>query len=141
MFSYGRRSPKTRTVSEPSLGGERRCGFAGRETALVGLAMVRGAVVEALRRCAACDLIHVKPRHGRSTPVIRISNRGRFGRALAVATIGYAVEHGACTHDGSAALARHALNARRRATRTGYLLCKAHPESPDKIDAVYATVG
>jgi hypothetical protein len=59
---------------------------------------------------------------------------------LAVATLGSAIENGACTHDGSAALTRHVLNARRRATRTGYLLYKAHPESPDKIDAAYAAV-
>jgi hypothetical protein len=32
------------------------------------------------------------------------------------------------------------LNARRRAFRTGYLLYKAYPDSPDKIDAAYAAV-
>lgn len=58
----------------------------------------------------------------------------------AVANLGHAIENGACTHDGSAALTRHILNARRRANRTGYLLYKAHPESPDKIDAAYAAV-
>ncbi len=57
---------------------------------------------------------------------------------LAVSTLGHAIENGVCTHDGSAALTRHVLNARRRATRTGYLLYKAYPESPDKIDAAYA---
>jgi phage terminase large subunit-like protein len=57
-----------------------------------------------------------------------------------VATLGHAIDNGACTHGGSAALTRHVLNARRRATRTGYLLYKAHPESPDKIDAAYAAV-
>ena len=45
----------------------------------------------------------------------------------AVATLGQAIENGVCTHDGSAALTRHVLNARRRANRTGYLLYKAHP--------------
>lgn len=59
---------------------------------------------------------------------------------LAVATLGHAIENGVCTHDGSAALSRHILNARRRANRTGYLLYKAHPESADKIDAAYAAV-
>lgn len=44
------------------------------------------------------------------------------------------------THDGSAALTRHVLNARRRDTRTGYLIFKAYPDSPDKIDAAYAAV-
>lgn len=42
--------------------------------------------------------------------------------------------------DGSAALMRHMLNARRRSTRTGYLLYKQFPDSPDKIDAAYAAV-
>lgn len=44
------------------------------------------------------------------------------------------------THNGGAALVRHLLNARRRTTRTGYLLYKAYPDSPDKIDAAYAAV-
>ena len=34
----------------------------------------------------------------------------------------------------------HMLNARRRSTRSGYLLYKQFPESPDKIDAAYAAV-
>ena len=59
---------------------------------------------------------------------------------LAVATLGQAIENGVCTHDGSAALTRHVLNARRRAMRAGYLLYKAYPESPDKIDAAYAAI-
>ncbi len=54
--------------------------------------------------------------------------------------MGLAIMNGEVTHDGSAALTRHVLNARRRATRTGYLLYKAHPESPDKIDAAYAAI-
>jgi hypothetical protein len=32
------------------------------------------------------------------------------------------------------------LNARRRNFRAGYLLYKAYPDSPDKIDAAYAAV-
>lgn len=44
------------------------------------------------------------------------------------------------THDGTFALTRHVTNARRRKTRTGYLLYKAYPDSPDKIDAAYAAV-
>lgn len=44
------------------------------------------------------------------------------------------------SHDGSAVLTRHILNARRRSTRSGYLLYKAYPDSPDKIDAAYAAV-
>lgn len=45
-----------------------------------------------------------------------------------------------CTLDGSSVLIRHMLNARRRAARSGYLLYKAFPDSPDKIDAAYAAV-
>ncbi|OZE92463.1 hypothetical protein CH298_02705 [Rhodococcoides fascians] len=44
------------------------------------------------------------------------------------------------THDGSSALTRHILNARKRPTRSGYLIHKAYPDSPDKIDAAYAGV-
>lgn len=44
------------------------------------------------------------------------------------------------THDGSAALTRHVLNARRRKSKQGYLLYKAYPDSPDKVDAAYAAV-
>lgn len=51
-----------------------------------------------------------------------------------------AVVNGEVTHDDSPALMRHVLNARRRTTRTGYLLYKAYPDSPDKIDAAYAAM-
>ncbi|TYR15617.1 hypothetical protein [Corynebacterium urealyticum] len=37
-------------------------------------------------------------------------------------------------------LLTHMLNARRRSTRTGYLLYKQFPESPDKIDGAYAAM-
>lgn len=40
----------------------------------------------------------------------------------------------------SPGLMRHFMNARRRSTRTGYLLYKAFPDSPDKVDAAYAAV-
>lgn len=60
------------------------------------------------------------------------------GASDAVKALHAAIEHGECTHDGSAALTRHVLNARRRAVRTGYLLYKSYPDSPDKIDAAYA---
>lgn len=67
--------------------------------------------------------------------------RGKDVKAIeAVKAMHAAIEHGECTHDGSAALTRHVLNARRRASRTGYLLYKAYPDSPDKIDAAYAAV-
>lgn len=42
------------------------------------------------------------------------------------------------THNGSPGLFRHMLNARRRPTKTGYLLFKQYPDSPNKIDGAYA---
>jgi phage terminase large subunit-like protein len=42
------------------------------------------------------------------------------------------------THDGSRALTRHILNARRRIGRSGLTISKAHPDSKDKIDAAIA---
>lgn len=51
-----------------------------------------------------------------------------------------AVVNGELKHDGSSTLTRHVLNARRRVTRTGYLIYKKFPESPDKIDAAYAAL-
>lgn len=42
------------------------------------------------------------------------------------------------SHDGSSALTRHLLNARKSSTKHGYLLYKKFPESPDKIDGAYA---
>ncbi|NEW49345.1 hypothetical protein GV792_04715 [Nocardia cyriacigeorgica] len=49
-----------------------------------------------------------------------------------------AIATGEMSHDGSGALTRHVLNARRRPTNTGYLLYKKYPDSPDKIDSAYA---
>lgn len=51
-----------------------------------------------------------------------------------------AVVDGELTHDGSFALTRHILNARRRATRSGIQIAKAHPDSAQKIDAAVAAV-
>jgi len=44
------------------------------------------------------------------------------------------------THDGSLPLTRHVLNARMRPASRGYLIYKAYPESPQKIDAAYAAI-
>lgn len=44
------------------------------------------------------------------------------------------------TMSDSPRLIAHMLHARRRTTRSGYLLYKAYPDSPDKIDAAYALV-
>lgn len=51
-----------------------------------------------------------------------------------------AIVNNECSHDGGSALTRHVLNSRRRARPSGYLLYKAFPDSPDKIDAAYAAV-
>lgn len=44
------------------------------------------------------------------------------------------------THDGSYALSRHVLNARRRPSRAGLQIAKEHPDSSRKIDAAIAAV-
>jgi hypothetical protein len=44
------------------------------------------------------------------------------------------------THDGSSALTRHALNARRRVSRVGVQISKEHPDSERKIDGIVAAV-
>ncbi|AZS11758.1 terminase large subunit [Gordonia phage Nina] len=49
-----------------------------------------------------------------------------------------AIANGEISHDGAPNLTRHVLNARKRATRSGYLLYKKYPDSPDKIDGAYA---
>lgn len=51
-----------------------------------------------------------------------------------------AVVDGELTHDGSYALTRHVLNARRRPTRAGVTIAKEHPDSSRKIDAAIAAV-
>jgi hypothetical protein len=47
---------------------------------------------------------------------------------------------GDLTHDGSAILTRHVLNARKRPTKVGEQLYKAYPASPNKIDGAYAMI-
>lgn len=44
------------------------------------------------------------------------------------------------SHDGSWALTRHVLNARRRSSRSGLQIAKEHPDSRRKIDAAVAAV-
>jgi hypothetical protein len=51
-----------------------------------------------------------------------------------------AITEGELTHDGSSALVRHLCNARRRVSRSGLQIAKAHPDSPKKIDAAVAAV-
>ncbi len=51
-----------------------------------------------------------------------------------------AVLDGELVHTGHSVLTAHVLHARRRVKRTGYQIFKAHPDSPDKIDAAIAAV-
>ena len=51
-----------------------------------------------------------------------------------------AIQHKELSHDGSSALARHVLNARRRSTRVGVQIAKDFPESPRKIDLAVAGI-
>lgn len=51
-----------------------------------------------------------------------------------------AIVMGEVTMSDSPQLIQHFLNARRRSTRTGYLLYKEFPESPNKIDGTYAAM-
>jgi phage terminase large subunit-like protein len=51
-----------------------------------------------------------------------------------------AVVDGDLTHDGSSALTRHVLNARRRVGRSGVTIAKEHPDSMRKVDAAIAAV-
>jgi hypothetical protein len=66
---------------------------------------------------------------GRSTLIVRALEK--FHTALV---------EGELTHDGSSALVRHLVNARRRPSRSGLQIGKAHPDSPKKIDAAIAAV-
>ena len=68
------------------------------------------------------------------------TSTGQKGKSItaAVEELRTAIENQDVSHDGSSALVRHLLNARRRSTKTGYLLYKQYPDSPAKIDGVYA---
>ncbi|MYT23496.1 terminase [Streptomyces sp. SID7760] len=66
---------------------------------------------------------------GRSTLIVR-----------ALEKFHTAVVEGELTYDGSSVLTRHALNARRRKTRSGIQIMKEHPDSANKIDAIIAAV-
>ncbi|SET48535.1 terminase [Nonomuraea wenchangensis] len=51
-----------------------------------------------------------------------------------------AIVNGELSHDGSFALTRHMLNARRRPSRSGLTIAKEHPTSRRKIDAAIAAM-
>lgn len=58
----------------------------------------------------------------------------------AVEAAEHAIREGNLTHDGSYALTRHCLNARRKETPSGITITKEHPDSRRKIDGAVALV-
>lgn len=66
---------------------------------------------------------------GRSLQIVRATER-----------LHNAVVDREMTHDGSYALTRHVLNARRRAGRSGIQIAKEHPDSSRKVDAAVAAI-
>lgn len=86
------------------------------------------------------DKIHPKVRASERRPIAAWPRGKETSAVDAVRNLHTAIINGECTHDGSSALTRHVLNARKRKHRAGYLLYKAYPDSPDKIDAAYAAV-
>lgn len=77
----------------------------------------------------------------RATPhdAIAAWPRGKDSRVSEyVESLRRAIASGEILHGGDPNLTRHVLNARKRATRSGYLLYKKYPDSPDKIDGAYA---
>jgi hypothetical protein len=66
---------------------------------------------------------------GRSAAVVRATGQ-----------LHSAIVDGDASHDGSYALSRHVLNARRRAGRAGVQIAKEHPDSIRKIDAAVAAI-
>jgi hypothetical protein len=77
----------------------------------------------------------------RDHPIEWWMSGGRVGAIVrALEQFHGAVVDGELTHDGSYALTRHVLNARRRPSRAGIQIGKEHQESPRKIDAAVAAV-
>lgn len=66
---------------------------------------------------------------GRSMKIVRATER-----------LHNALIDGEITYDGSYALTRHFLNARRRESTVGVQIAKEHPTSPRKIDAAVAAI-
>jgi phage terminase large subunit-like protein len=83
----------------------------------------------------------LKVKASREHPIEWWMTGGRSGLIVRALDMFYtAVVEKQLTHNGSAVLTRHALNARRRATRSGIQIAKEHPDSPRKIDAIVASV-
>lgn len=83
----------------------------------------------------------LKVKAGQQHPIEWWMTGGRSGLTVrALEQFHSAVVDGELTHDGSFALTRHILNARRRVSRSGIQIHKEHPDSPRKIDAAVAAV-
>lgn len=83
----------------------------------------------------------LKVKATRDHPIEWWMTGGRSGHIVrALDQFHTAVVDGEMTHDGSHALTRHVLNARRRPSRSGLQIAKSHPDSPHKIDAAIAAV-
>ena len=73
----------------------------------------------------------------RSAPISFSLGRPRLV-SEALENLSTAISSQEMTHDGSSALTRHVLNARRRVQRGNIIIAKDHPQSSRKIDAAYA---
>lgn len=83
----------------------------------------------------------LKVKSSREHPIEWWMTGGRTGLIVrATEQFKSAVLDGEMTHDGAYTLTRHVLNARQRATRSGLQIAKAHPDSPNKIDAAIAAI-
>jgi hypothetical protein len=83
----------------------------------------------------------LRVKSSRDRPIEWWMTGGRSGLIVrALEQFHSAVVDGELSHDGSFALTRHVLNARRRPTRSGIQIAKPHPDSPQKIDAAVAAV-
>jgi hypothetical protein len=70
---------------------------------------------------------------------IAVWPRGKDSRVVEyVERLRLAIINGEMSHDGDGDLERHVINARTRETKTGRMLFKAFPDSPNKIDGAYA---
>ncbi|WP_301119793.1 hypothetical protein [Mycolicibacterium fortuitum] len=90
-------------------------------------------------KCSAANPMMAWPR-GKGTAVIEYVDRFKHAVLVSGQSRG---EDGAIpeiTHSGDKFLTRHVANARMRPHPRGYLIFKAYPESPAKIDAAYAAV-
>jgi hypothetical protein len=81
----------------------------------------------------------LKVKASRDHPIEWWMTGGRASKTVnALSEFHEAIVTGQCSHNGSATLTRHMLNARRRTSRVGVQIGKDHPESSRKIDAAVA---